>query len=78
MFSSGYFIEEAEHYNAIYQRYVAENNKILREIATSLNVLYANVGPFEEGFFQPDGMHFNHTGRTEFATRLARFLHDKL
>lgn len=78
IFSSGYFNGEAQHYNSIYQRYVAENNKILREIATSLDVLYANVGPFEGEFFQSDGMHFNHNGRTEFARRLACFLHDKL
>lgn len=77
-FTTGYFIGEAKHYNSIYKRYIAENNKILQEIATSLDVLYANVGPFEGNYFQPDGMHFNQNGRTELATRLSYFLHDKL
>lgn len=60
------------------KRYIAENNKILQEIATSLDVLYAIVGPFERNYFQPDGMHLNQNGRTERATRLSCFLHDEL
>jgi len=70
LFTSSLYLGDPVSYRKVYERFIKENNEILREVAKEYNIDFVDIGPFNTKFFQSDGMHFNRIGRLEFACRL--------